>query len=82
MGDSPDVTSLEREQFGTSHVENLPPIVPCGRVLLSVRINEVWPQLLLVLDHRGEPVLSIVSVSDRKRCSNAGLRSLTSQVLE
>lgn len=82
VSNTPDVTSLKRKELRASHVEDLPPIVPRGRVLLSVRLDEVRPKLLLVLDHGGKPVLSIVSIYYRVPESGAGTVSLTSQVLE
>lgn len=82
MGDPPNVTSLESEHLGASHVKDLPPVVPSGRVLFSVRFDKVWPQLLFVLDHRGEPVLWNKSTSGRNLVFSGKIKSLTSQVLE
>lgn len=55
--DAPCVTSLVRKQLGAGQVEDLPSVVPGGRVLLSIRLDKMRPDLLLILDHEGEPVL-------------------------
>lgn len=82
MSNPPNVTSLKREQLRASHVEDLPAIVPSGRIFLSVRLDKVRPKLLLILDHCGKPVLSGVSVYCRFLVLGARTELLTSQVLE
>lgn len=65
VSNTPNVTSLKRKELRASHVEDLPPIVPRGSVFLSVRLDKMRPKLLLILDHCGKPVLSIVSIHHR-----------------
>ena len=58
MADTPGVTALPSEQLTASHVEYLPSIEPHGSLVLSVRLFQVWPYLLLARRHFGNPVLS------------------------
>lgn len=53
----PCVATLESEQLGASHIEDLPSVIPHGCIFRTIRANQMWPQLLLVLDHGREPIL-------------------------
>jgi len=70
MGDPPCVSSLIRKQLRTCHVEDLPPIVPHGRVLLPIGLGQMRPNILLASSHFGQPVLVFMSALISEQKSN------------
>ncbi len=47
VGYAPRISALECEQFCTRHIEDLPSIEPHGCVVLSIRLFQMRPNLLL-----------------------------------
>lgn len=61
MRNAPGVSALVCEQLGTSHVEDLPPLIPYACIILPVCCLEMWPYGFLVISHFDKPVLRLVS---------------------
>jgi len=57
MAHTPSIASLEREQFCTSHIEDLPSIIPHSSILLTIGFCQMRPYFLLACRHLRQPVL-------------------------
>lgn len=61
MGNSPSVSSLICEQLRAGHVEDLPAVVPSACIRLAISLHQMRPDLLLVRQHGGQPLLRLMS---------------------
>ena len=74
MAHTPRVTPFVGEQLRTRHVKHLPPVVPRPRLLLPVRLHQVRPYRLLILDLQLQPVLrSPINISATNTSTKQGL---------
>ena len=59
---TPSITSIPPEQFRASQIEDLPPIPPRQRALLTIRLDQPLPNTLLILQHSNKPILTRLGV--------------------
>lgn len=57
MRNAPRVSAFVREQFCTSHIEDLPSLEPNSCIFLPIRCLQMRPNRLLVITHLPEPIL-------------------------
>jgi hypothetical protein len=62
MGDTPGIPALVGEEFGASHIKDLPSIIPHRSVLFPIGLLQMRPYLVFVCNHFAKPVLHSVSV--------------------
>jgi len=62
MTNPPRITPIPPKQLRTSKIENLPPIPPRQRPLLTIRLHKPLPNTLLIAQHGRQPILTRLAV--------------------